>query len=443
MTAARDVRTIETDVLVVGGGTAGFAAALAAARAGGSVNLVEATTRIGGVMAFCPGMPWGGGYPLGCSIGGIFEELASRLLRMTPPAAERRPCALDSFGAELHYDPEEAAFAMSEMLDHAGARTRLNTIVGEPLVNDDRIIAVSAQDRLGSLVFRPHVVIDCSGDGDLSARAGIPFTLGDASGRMMAVSLTFHMVGVDAARAFSEGDPYFRRHAAAGIAEGLLHPDLHKLYLMRGFHPGAVFCNTVTIRGVNGADPDEVAGATREGRRRCREVARFLTARVPGFENAQMWALGPTVGVRETRKLQAIYRMTGDDIARGARFEDGIVACDNPIDDVMRGCAGMTHEAAVGAGQYYTIPLRCLIPRSITNLLFAGRLVSADPVAFASLRGMPQCMAMGQAAGVAASVALAHGIAVQQVQHAAVVAELRACGVNGIGGQDLTASVRP
>lgn len=127
---------------------------------------------------------------------------------------------------------------MSEMLDHAGARTRLNTIVGEPLVNDDRIIAVSAQDRLGSLVFRPHVVIDCSGDGDLSARAGIPFTLGDASGRMMAVSLTFHMVGVDAARAFSEGDPYFRRHAAAGIAEGLLHPDLHKLYLMRGFHPG-------------------------------------------------------------------------------------------------------------------------------------------------------------------------------------------------------------
>ena len=113
------------------------------------------------------------------------------------------------------------------------------------------------------------MVIDCSGDGDLSARAGVPHTLGDGKGNMMAVSLTFHMVGADTDAVFAEDDPYFRRFAARGIAEERLHPDLHKLYLMRGFHPGTVFCNTVTIRGVDGTDPAAVTRATQEGRRRC------------------------------------------------------------------------------------------------------------------------------------------------------------------------------
>lgn len=435
----QDTRTVEADVLVVGGGTAGFAAALAAARMGCSVRLVEATSKIGGVMAFCPGMPWGGGYPLGRSIGGIFDELTERLRRSNPPAAEIRACALDNFGPELHYDHETATALMFDMLDQAGVTLHLNTIVGGPELSDGRIVAVAAHDRLGPFTIRPRMVIDCSGDGDLSARAGVPYTLGDATGRMMAVSLTFHMVGADTGLVFAEGDPYFPRHAAQGVAEGLLHPDLHKLYLMRGFHPGTVFCNTVTIRGVDGTDPMAVARATQEGRRRCAQVAQFLVGNVPGFEAAQMWGLGPTVGVRETRKLAALYRITGADIAQGTRFSDGIVACDNPIDDVMRGSAEMTHDAAVAAGQYYTIPLRCLIPHDVVNLTFAGRLVSADPVAFASVRGMPQCMAMGQACAVTAALAVACENAVQAVPPGDVVAALCAQGVRGIGGQDLAA----
>ncbi len=308
-------REIETDVLVVGGGTAGFAAALAAARAGLRVRLVEAGSKVGGVMASCPGMPWGGGYPLGHSIGGIFGELTDRLSAMSPPAAEVRPCTLENFGPEVQYDHEAATLLMFDMLDEAGATLHLNTIAGEPEMDGNRISAVSAHDRLGPLRFHPRMVIDCSGDGDLSARAGVPHTLGDGKGNMMAVSLTFHMVGADTDAVFAEGDPYFRRFAARGIAEGRLHPDLHKLYLMRGFHPGSVFCNTVTIRGVDGTDPAAVTRATQEGRRRCHQVARFLVEDVPGFRDAQMWGLGPSVGVRETRKLQALYRITGEDIA--------------------------------------------------------------------------------------------------------------------------------
>lgn len=427
---------IACDVLVVGAGTAGFGAAIAAARAGLSVHLIEAGTKVGGVMAFCPGMPWGGGYPLGRSIGGIFSELTERLLAMAPPAAEVRPSALENFGPEVQYDHELATLTMFEMLSQAGVHLHLGCLVGTPAMAGDQITSVSCTDRRGQFNIRPRLVIDSSGDGDLSARAGVPYTVGDGVGNMMAVTLSFHMNGADVDRVFADGDPYFRSHAARGVAQGRLHPDLVKLYLMRGFHPDSVFCNTVTIRGVDGTDPDAVALATQEGRRRCAQVARFLIDFVPGFERAQMWGIGPTVGVRETRKLEALYRLTADDLAQSKRFDDGIVACDNPIDDVMRTAAEMTHDAAVAPGDYYTIPLRTMIPRQVENLLFAGRLISADPVAFASVRGMPQCIAMGQACGVAAAQALATGCAVQDIDATAVVATLQLQGLRGIGGQD-------
>jgi hypothetical protein len=358
---------------------------------------------------------------------------------MSPPAAEVRPCVLENFGPEVLYDHELATLTLFEMLAEAGVHLHLGCIVGTPTVQGRKISTVTCTDRRGPFTIRPRLVIDCSGDGDTSARAGVPYTVGDDVGNMMAVTLSFHMNGADTDGVFADGDPYFRAHAARGIAQGLLHPDLSKLYLMRGFHAGSVFCNTVTIRGVDGTDPDAVAHAAQEGRRRCAQVARFLVQSVPGFERAQMWGIGPTVGVRETRKLEAMVRLTGADLAQSKRFDDGIVACDNPIDEVMRTSADMTHHAAVARGDYYTIPLRALIPRRIENLLFAGRLISADPVAFASVRGMPQCMAMGQACGVAAAQSLARGCAVQDIDAQAVVATLQLQGLRGIGGENLVA----
>jgi hypothetical protein len=155
-----------------------------------------------------------------------------------------------------------------------------------------------------------------------------------------------------------------------------------------------------------------------------------------------MALLSPTVGVRETRKLQGVYRVTGQDLAKGTKFPDGIVACDNPIDDVMRSAGEMTHGAALAPGDYYTIPFRSLIPEKIENLMFAGRILCADPVAFASVRGMPQCMAMGQATGTAAAIALRERNPVQALSTEALVAMLAAQGVNRIGtaiSPDLTA----
>ena len=430
-------RHMSTDVLVIGGGTAGFGAALGAARQGARVRLIEGTSKIGGVMSFCPGMPWGGGYPTGRSIGGVFAELTDQLCAMQPPMAAVRPSTLENFGHEVIYDHEAAVFAMFQMLEDAGVDVHLNSFVGAPVLKGDRVQSIACTDRTGPMTIDAGMVIDCSGDGDLSAKAGVPFMVGDGRGNMMGVTLSFSMLNASWDRVFAKEDPYFSEEAAAGIADGRLHPDLAKLYLMRGFHRDTVFCNSVHIRGVDGTDPQQVARATQEGRRRCHQLARFLIESVPGFEQARMSELGPTVGVRETRKLEAVHRILASDLSAGAKPADGIVCCDNPIDDVMRSDAEMTHDAIVASGDYYTIPFRAMVPERIENLLFAGRLVCADPAAFASVRGMPQCMAMGQAAGTAAAMALAKGLAVQTLDHADIVASLAAQGMRGIGGRPL------
>ncbi|MDH4255228.1 MAG: FAD-dependent oxidoreductase [Gammaproteobacteria bacterium] len=423
---------LQADLLVIGGGVAGFGAAVAAGRQGLGVVLMEAGAKIGGVMAFCPGMPWGGAYPRDEIVGGLIAELRDRLAGLTPPAAETRPCTLENFGREIVYDPDMAQVVMFEMLEEAGIRVHLNTVATAPQVNGSRIDAVRFHDRHGPSVVRASLVIDCSGDGDISAQAGVPYELGDASGKMMGVTLSFLLVNAPWDTVFAEGDPYFTRHAERGVAAGRLHPDLAKIYMMKGFHRDTVFCNSVIIRGVDGTKPDEIARATQEGRRRCRELLAFLRDEVPGFGNAWMTSLGPTVGVRETRKLEGLYRLTGRDIAAATKFADGIVACANPIDDVMRGEGAMTHDAAVADSAYYTLPFRCLVPARIENLLFAGRNVSADPVAFASIRGMPQCMAMGQAAGTAAAIALGAGIGVQAIDGREVAARMKAQGLWGL-----------
>ncbi|SNT36501.1 FAD dependent oxidoreductase [Tropicimonas sediminicola] len=392
--------------------------------------LLEATTKIGGVMASCPGMPWGGGYPSDRIIGGLIEELFDRLASMEPPAAEKRVCTLENFGPEIVYDHDLATLTMFDMLEEAGVRVRLGAIALEPQMEGNQIRSIACCDRTGPFTVEAKIVIDCSGDGDISAKAGVPYTLGDDSGNMMAVTISFHMVGVDWARAFADPDPYFQKYAARGIADGRLHPDLAKLYLMRGFHDGTVFCNSVHLRGVDGTDPLAVSAATQEGRRRCLQVAQFLRSDVPGFERAHMSMLSPISGVRETRKLQGIYRLKGEDIAQARKFSDGIVACDNPIDEVMRAEAAMTHDAATAAGEYYTIPFSSLVPAEIVNLMFAGRILSADPVAFASVRGMPQCMAMGQATGTAAALAIRNRVKVQNVSHDDLVSSLSDQGVN-------------
>ncbi len=427
-----------SDVLVIGAGTAGIGAAIAAARKGLKVYLLESSNKIGGVMSSCPGMPLGAGYPCGKSIGGIFDEFVNRLYDMKPPAAEKRVCSLEEFGPEVLYDHEIAIFTLYEMLAESNVNLLLNATATDVIVEDNRVNKVVYYDRNGKHIINCKIVIDCSGDGDIASKAGVPYIKGDENGNMMGTTLTFLMINADWKKIFDENDdPYFRKYAEKGILEGRIHEDLYKLYIMKGFHKDSVYFNSVVIRDVDGTNVEDVTKATFEARKRCHQLIEFVKNEIPGFENSQAIYMGPVVGVRETRKFDGLYQITRQDIAKGEKFCDGIVACDNPIDDVFRGSNVMTHDSIGDKGLYYTIPFRTMVPESIKNLMFAGRIISADSVAFASVRGMPQCMIMGQACGIAASISIKNDQDIQSIEYDELVKELQLLGVNGIGGEEL------
>jgi hypothetical protein len=428
------------DVLIFGAGPAGIAAAVAAAREGCRVRLVELQNVIGGVISSCPGMMLGSGYPCGVSVGGFFEELVQRLYARTPPAAERRPCDLANFSDEVVYDYDLMIAELSELLAGAGVELLLNHLPANVGVEAGTVTHVDIVSPQGSERFTAGVFIDCTGNGDLAASAGVPGVTGDARGRTMGATLTFFMENVDWSLAFADAsDPYYTRYAAKGIAEGRLPETMPQIYMLRGLREGSVYFNTVTVTGVDGSDPRSVAAASLKARRLVLALASFCRDEVPGFEHAYVSRIGPVVGVREGRRLEGLYMLTRDDVARAAKFEDGVVAADSPLDEVFRDdTPGLyTHEAALPPGEYYTIPFRTLVPQRVRNLLFAGRLRSVDQEAYATGRGMPQCMLLGQAAGVGAAMALRAGCDVQHIDRPALVERLVELGVNGIGGRPL------
>ena len=157
--------SIDADVVVIGGGPAGIGAALAAARCGLTVILLESGSSIGGVMASCPGMPIGAAYPNGMSIGGILDEFLERLYAMDPPAAEKRKCRLPEFGPEVFYDHEIAIFTLVEMMQEAGVTLLLNATALEPVLDDNRVTGVIYYDKNGKHTISTNFLIDCSGDG--------------------------------------------------------------------------------------------------------------------------------------------------------------------------------------------------------------------------------------------------------------------------------------
>lgn len=424
---------LEAEVVVIGAGVAGLGAAIEAARNNLSVCLVESSSRIGGVIAQCPGMPLGAAFPCGKSIGGLLNEFAGKLINMSPLAAEIRPCALHEFGPEIVYDQEVALVVLYQMLDQANVNLLLNTTAIEPVMDENHLVHLLCSNRNGSIIINGKVFIDCSGDGDIAAKAGVPFQLGDDHGHMMGASMTFIMDNVNWEKAFTNNtDPYFTAYAAQGIAEGRLHDDLHKIYIMKGFHQNTAFFNSVVINNVNWNDQLETAIASNEARKRSLQLAQFAIDEIPGFEKARLACLGPGLGIRETRKFEGLYRLTANDLAGAVKFDDGVVACDNPVDDVFRGANKMTHDRIVAEGDYYTIPFRTMVPAHVDNLLFAGRNISADPIAFASVRGMSQCMILGQACGAAAQQVVEKNCPVQAIDTKALVRVLAAGGVYGL-----------
>ena len=431
------MKVVKTDVLVFGAGPAGIAAAITAAKEGQKVCLIEVQNKIGGIMRDCPGMMFGGGYPLKKSVGGFFKDIVDEMCTMNPPIAERRVCSLENFGDEVVYDHEHLINFLYEKLESAGVKLLLNHMLLDVSIENNKIISTTVANPKETIQFEAKMYLDCTGNGVLADKAGVSSQIGDENGKMMGATLSFFLENVDASVAFKKGfDPYFSKYGEQGVKEGKIHPTIPQIYMLEGFRSGSVFVNTVTVTGIDGTDSNSITEGTNLARKRVFEVVDFCKKNIPGFENCYVNYIGSVVGIRETRKMEGMHTLTYEEVKNGTKFEDAIVACDNPLDEVFRDedTTEYSHEQAIEQGSYYTIPFRSLVPKKIENLLFAGRNISVDTRAFSTVRGMPQCMIMGQSIGIGAAYAIKHNVPVQKMEFKAITQALHNAGVSGIIG---------
>ena len=419
-----------SDVVVVGGGPAGLAAAVSAARNGASVTLVERYPYLGGLAS--------GGMVLvlddmhndtEISVRGLAMEIIDRMhargLCVYPPEADRDPSVRATqelwkkwsrwgvFDFHTHSKPHPIIFAAAfdpdgfkqaslDMVEEAGINLRLHSWFQSAIVEDGRAAGVIVLTKEGPQAIRGDVVIDATGDLDVAADAGARFVEG-----AFIVTTVSRMGGVDtdAAERFQFGEPdrFFElERQAKRIIRGCWD-----YWWLKTPLPGVVWCNCPHMTGFDGLKVADLTAAEFEGRRRMQALLDFARANVPGFESAYFVDFAPQTGVRQTRLLDGEYVVTKPDVMNRVHFRDSV-------------CRGR---------DYYT-PYRALLPVGIEQLLVAGRHYSATPQAQKLSREIPPCMAMGEAVGIAATLALDGNLRVRDVDVGAIQKQMRAQGAD-------------
>ena len=391
----------EADVVIAGSGPAGFAAAVNAARQGAKTVLIEALGNVGGIAT--SGMM---SHFTGTVKSRFYEELLHRM-------AERNEGAANGVRT-ITIDPEQLKTLCLDMLEEAGVTLLLYTYASDVIMEDGVLRGIVAENKSGRFAITAHTVIDATGDGDLAARAGVPFTLGrETDSSMQPATIMFKVGGVDTDRAPFPGTfetlvETEKGELQALAREKLPHPAGH-LLLYRTTLPGIVTCNMTNCTDINGLKAEDLTRGTEVCRSQLTPIVSFLREYVPGFEKCFLLSSAAMLGIRETRHFHGLYTLTMDDILEKKVFEDWVVrdACFNFDVHNMTG-AGLDVTGAqkhFPKGNSYTIPYRCLLPVGTKGLLLAGRDISGTHMAHSDYRAMPICVAMGEAAGIAAALA--------------------------------------
>lgn len=413
-----------TEVLVVGSGSAGATAAITAARLGASVTLVERYGFMGGISTQVLDTFYGFYTPGSAPrkvVGGIPDLVIDGLLKRK--AAIYRPNTYGA-GQGITYDPETLKVVWEQLALQAGVRLLFHALVVDVIREDQTIRGVVLASKAGLFRLLAGMVIDASGDADVAARMGVPFE-SSKDGPIQSLTTTFKMINVDVPRAknVKKADLHAKMQQADQLGYDLPRKEgsVHITPL-----PGVMATNMTRVRDVDPLDLTQLTLAEIEGRRQAVEYARFLIEQIPGYENAALGGFSTQIGVRESRRIFGEYRLTREDVLAARKFEDAIAQCGAPIEEHHAGQD--TRWEYLPDGETYHIPYRCLIPLNAEGLLVAGRCLSADHDAHASVRSMGQCMAMGQAAGAAAVIALKHGCSPRAVPIHELQSELRKIG---------------
>ncbi|HWK43806.1 MAG TPA: FAD-dependent oxidoreductase [Stellaceae bacterium] len=414
------------DVVVVGGGPAGFSAAIAAARNGASVCLVERYAHLGGLASggmvlvlddMCSGSE--------ITVRGICQELVDRMhaqkLAIYPPEAERghdpamfrkwSRWGLFDFNIRTRphpicyavaFDPDGWKTASCDMIREAGVDVRLHSWFSASIVRDGRIEGVVVDSKAGRQAIMGSVVIDSTGDLDVAASAGAAFVHGTYM-----VTTVFRLGGVDTEEAerFQFEEP--ERHAVLDLEARRIIGGSWDYWWLKTPLPGIVWCNCPHMTGLDGMKVEDLTEAEFEGRRRIKRMVEHARAKLPGFADCYVVDVAPQTGVRQTRQLAGEYVVTKEDVTGRVQFADSIAR-----------------------GRDYYTPYRALLPKEVDQLLVAGRHYSATTQAQKISREIPPCMAMGEAAGIAAAMALSAGTTVRAVDVGALQRRLRAQGAD-------------